>query len=103
MVVIVTMLAILPLAGRFAFARTHSDEPCTSCGAPGDTLLVQGCPYTEVINCWRETPPDWVCCLFKRCEPTAGGCNDCRFFEDCFWCPCGGPYPTFAEPQRGWK
>jgi len=96
----VTMLAIISLAGQLAFARGDSDEPCTSCAAPQDTLLAQDCPFTEVIYCWCETPPDWVCCLFMRCEPTwGGGCNDRWFFEDCFQCPCGGPYPTFAEPR----
>lgn len=72
---------------------------CSLCKAQDETVLAVGCPFTRLIECWCEAPPDWVCCLYEHCEPLyfGGPCTRCEYTQKCFFhYPCEGPYPTKA-------
>jgi len=75
------------------------DQPCSVCTDQAAEEFRSGCPYTRLIECWCETQPDWVCCLYEHCELLyfGGPCTKCDYYEDCFfYYPCEGLYPTKA-------
>lgn len=96
---IAVIIAVVLLSGALGCLMASAEE-CSSCGSQEEATLRARCPFTKLIKCWCEDPPDWVCCLYEYCDVAyAGGpCTDCETYESCFvYYPCDGPYPTKAQ------
>jgi len=62
-IVAVALLAI-SVSG---LAVRASDGTCATCTGWRGDLLVQGCPYTQVLDCWCESSIE-ICCLYEICQ-----------------------------------
>jgi len=99
-IVAVALLAI-SVSG---LAVRASDGTCATCTGWRGDLLVQGCPYTQVLDCWCESSIE-ICCLYEICQLGPGGrCNQCWTYEHCIYnVPCSDPLPTFVPLVRRLK